>query len=47
MTTKERETLQDIADRLRELLAAPEFGTTDQHNQLENITDDLALLLRD
>jgi hypothetical protein len=47
MTVSEKQKIEDIVVRIRVILAAPEFGTTGQHSQLEDIADELMLLARD
>jgi len=46
MTVQEQQKLEDIADRLRILLNAPEFeGTANLHGLLAGILDDLDSLI--
>lgn len=47
MTIKERETISKLVMRLRVLLVEPEFGTTEQASEIEDIADELTLLTRD
>jgi len=46
MKCTEKQKIEDIVVRIRVILAAPEFGTDEQHHQLEDIADELTLLLR-
>ena len=42
MTVQEKQKVEDVADRLRILLNAPEFeGTTNLHEQLSSLLDEL------
>lgn len=46
MTCWEKQKVEDIVVRIRVILAAPEFGTSEQQAQLEDISDELTLLSR-
>jgi hypothetical protein len=47
MTENERGIIDDLVVRLRALLVAPEFGTTEQAKEVEDIADQLELLLKE
>ncbi len=47
MTTSEREKVSDLIMRIQVILAAPLFGTVEQHQQLEDIAGELELLNRE
>lgn len=45
MTVSEKQKIDDMVIRLQVILTAPEFGTPEQHTQLEDIADELVLLM--
>jgi len=46
MTQQEREKIDELVLRLRVIIAAPEFGTPEQAEDIEDIADKLELLIR-